>query len=57
MAMGKRRERQQQLWIAASELPSTQRHVFYDRVNEILDAPTELLLRRAVIQTLAGVAL
>jgi transposase len=36
MAMGRKRERQQRLWIAATEFPRTQRHVFYDRVNEIL---------------------
>ena len=36
MAMGKKRERQQALWIAATELPRTSGHIFYDRVNEIL---------------------
>jgi len=36
MAMGRKREQQQQLWIAATELPRTRRHVFYDRVNGIL---------------------
>jgi transposase len=36
MAMGRRKERQQRLWIAAGELPRTRGHVFYDRVNEIL---------------------
>lgn len=36
MAMGKKRERQRELWIAAGELPRTRGHVFYDRVNEIL---------------------
>src|SRR2546422_2119529 len=36
MAMGKKRARQQPLWIATGELPRTGRHVFYDRVNEIL---------------------
>lgn len=36
MAMGKKRARQQRLWIAAGELPRTGGHVFYDRVNEIL---------------------
>ena len=36
MAMGKQREQQQVLWIAATELPRTRGHVFYDRVNEIL---------------------
>jgi len=37
MAMGKKRARQQRLWIAAGELPRTKGHVFYDRVNEILE--------------------
>ena len=36
MAMGKKRARQQPLWIATGELPRTGGHVFYDRVNEIL---------------------
>jgi len=36
MAMGKKRARQQPLWIATGELPRTRGHVFYDRVNEIL---------------------
>src|SRR5499425_230566 len=36
MAMGKKRERQQPLWIPAVELPKTRGHVFYDRVSEIL---------------------
>jgi transposase len=36
MAMGKKRDRQQALWIATTELPRTRGHVFYDRVNEIL---------------------
>src|SRR2546427_12826356 len=36
MAMGKKRARQQPLWIATGELQRTSGHVFYDRVNEIL---------------------
>src|SRR5215467_3159556 len=36
MAMGKKRERQQPLWIPAGQLPRTRGHIFYDRVNEIL---------------------
>ena len=36
MAMGKKRERQQPLWIPTVELPKTRGHVFYDRVSEIL---------------------
>ena len=39
MAMGsrKRRERQQQLWVAASDIVETPDNAFYDRLNEILD--------------------
>lgn len=39
MAMGtrKRRERQQQLWVAASDIVATPAHAFYDRLNRILD--------------------
>src|SRR5436309_1544529 len=36
MAMGKRRARQQELWIATAKLPRSQAHLFYDRVNAIL---------------------
>jgi transposase len=36
MAMGKRRARQQPMWIAIGQLPQTRGHIFYDRVNEIL---------------------
>jgi transposase len=36
MAMGRKRARQQPMWIAAEELPRTRGHIFYDRVNEIL---------------------
>jgi transposase len=34
--MGKKREQQQALWIAATELPRTRGHVFYNSVNELL---------------------
>jgi transposase len=39
MAMGtrKRRERQQALWVASSEIVQTPANAFYDRLNEILD--------------------
>ena len=36
MAMGKKKARQEALWVAIAELPRTRRHVFYDRVNPIL---------------------
>jgi len=39
MGMGrrKRRERQRELWVAASELPSSGGHPFYQRLSELLD--------------------
>ena len=39
MAMGrrKRRERQKDLWVAASELPTSGGHPFYRRLSELLD--------------------
>src|SRR6202790_4840503 len=39
MAMGTRRKRQRQheLWVAASDLPATAAHPFYHRVNTLLD--------------------
>ena len=39
MVMGtrKRRERQQELWIASSDIVQTPANAFYDRLNEILD--------------------
>ena len=36
MAMGRKRARQQDLWMATGELPRGRGHIFYDRVNEIL---------------------
>jgi hypothetical protein len=36
MAMGKKRARQQDFWIATGALPRSRGHIFYDRVNEIL---------------------
>jgi hypothetical protein len=40
MAMGTRRkrERQQDLWIATSDVVETPANAFYDRLNQILDA-------------------
>jgi hypothetical protein len=40
MAMGTRRkrERQQDLWIASSDVVETPGNAFYDRLNQILDA-------------------
>jgi transposase len=37
MAMGKKRARQQDLWIATDELPRSRGHIFYDWVNQILN--------------------
>lgn len=36
MAMGRKRERQQPMWIATEQLPRMRGHVFYDAVNKIL---------------------
>ncbi len=38
MAMGKRKKRQESLWVAASELPTSPGHPFYQKLNEVLDA-------------------
>lgn len=38
MALGRRRrETQQQFWIAADELPDVPRHVFYEKLNHLLE--------------------
>jgi transposase len=37
MAMGTRRERQQDMWIATSDMVETPANAFYDRLNQILD--------------------
>ncbi len=36
MALGKRRSQQQELWVATTELPKSEGHVFYRKLNEIL---------------------
>lgn len=37
MAMGKRKPRQQPLWVATSEIATTSAHPFYQQLNKILD--------------------
>jgi transposase len=37
MGMGRKRQHQESLWVASQELPRTKGHIFYDRVNRILD--------------------
>ncbi len=37
MGMGRKRQRQESLWVATQELPRTKGHVFYERVNRILE--------------------
>src|SRR5262245_9029159 len=61
MAMGTRqkRERQQDLWIAASDVVETPANAFYDRLNEILDehkfdAKVERLCRKFYKQSPYG---
>jgi transposase len=36
MSMGRRREKQQPLWMAAGELPKSPGHRFYEKLNELL---------------------
>jgi len=38
MAMGKKRDRQQEMWIATNELPRSRGHIFYDWANQILNS-------------------
>ena len=39
MAMGKRkRDRQPQMWVAVTDLPTAMRHLFYRRLNQFLRA-------------------
>jgi transposase len=38
MAMGKRKRRQQTMWVAASDLPMSPGHPFYAKLNRVLDA-------------------
>jgi transposase len=38
MAMGKKRERQQEFWIATRDVVESPRNAFYDRLNEVLGA-------------------
>jgi transposase len=35
MALGKRREEQQEMWVATTSLPKSQGHVFYRKLNEV----------------------
>ena len=37
MAIGRRKRRQESMWITASELPKSAGHPFYQRVNGVLD--------------------
>lgn len=37
MAMGKRKKRQQALWVAANDLPMSPGHPFYSKLNKVLD--------------------
>jgi transposase len=37
MAMGKRKRRQESMWITTSELPKSPGHPFYQRLNVVLD--------------------
>ena len=35
MALGKRRDEQQEMWVATTSLPKSQGHVFYRKLNEV----------------------
>ena len=36
--MGKKKRRQETLWVATSDLPSSPGHPFYERLNQIMEA-------------------
>jgi hypothetical protein len=36
MALGKRKHEQQEAWVASTDLPRSQGHPFYRRLNELL---------------------
>ena len=36
MALGKRPSQQQEMWVATTDLPKSEGHVFYRKLNEIL---------------------
>ena len=37
MAMGRRKAKQERLWVSSSEIPQAASHPFYSKVNEVLD--------------------
>ena len=37
MAMGKRKRRQEGMWVTAMDLPKSPGHPFYQRLNRVLD--------------------
>ena len=36
MALGKRQDEQQEMWVATTSLPKSEGHVFYRKLNEVL---------------------
>ena len=38
MAMGRRESQQESMWVAAQALPRSPGHVFYEKLNEVLEA-------------------
>ena len=36
MALGKRSDEQQEMWVATTSLPKSQGHVFYRKLNQLL---------------------
>ena len=37
MAMGTRKQRQEEFWVATTDLPRSAGHPFYERLNELLE--------------------
>ena len=50
MGMGRRKHRQDTLWVATAELPRTAGHVFYERVNRILNEREFRPVRRGCVR-------
>jgi hypothetical protein len=49
MALGKRREEQQEMWVATTNLPKSVGHIFYRKLNGLLCDPTSSHRERLLI--------
>ena len=47
MALGKRKDEQQEMWVATTSLPKSQGHVFYRKLNEVFGIGTPRGLQAA----------